>query len=549
LKPFLFNPERKHIGILVNVFLVISILYFFSSIFYGLDFTDSFYHLNQALHPANDIYLYPFFLSSVIIKGIIGFVGPEIIHLRFLNSLMLFFSILIPFFIIKIKKPREEVLFYIACGLFLFTPFNVNILGYDSISIFILSLIFSLSVLYLQKANLYVLLLLSFLCSLAILVRLPNLLVVPIVLSVIGISGKIQTGHFTWKPAVLYLGLTLLLVFFGFSLYYANFEEFYGASANSSSHDLKILFYNYFLHGLRILLFITLILGGYFAFKKSGRKIPKWVIYAVTGLFFIILIGVFVIRSKYSQNYSLFLTAFALSIIIVQIMRNRKNLLSIQNLVLYLYVLFLFINPFGSNTGLLKAASLFLLLPFVLSFQNLKPDKYWLLILIVLLPFSFIEKLSGTYEDDGIPLLNTTLTIPALHPVKTTKTRAAFLEKINSEIRELKKNNVEVYFYGDKSHIFHYLYPGTNLNINSFFQPIDELVYYPKIEQIINKKQRVAIFIIQSYPGNETRMQHIVGDELLNDGFKKIKTESFDYYLRIKTKKISRINTDYTDQK
>ena len=137
----------------MNVFLVISILYFFSSIFYGLDFTDSFYHLNQALHPANDIYLYPFFLSSVIIKGIIGFVGPEIIHLRFLNSLMLFFSILIPFFIIKIKKPREEVLFYIACGLFLFTPFNVNILGYDSISIFILSLIFSLSVLYLQKSQ------------------------------------------------------------------------------------------------------------------------------------------------------------------------------------------------------------------------------------------------------------------------------------------------------------------------------------------------------------------------------------------------------------
>jgi len=534
LKPFLFNPERKHIVLLVNVFLVLSVLYFFSSIFYGLDFTDSFYHLNQALYPANDIYLYPFFLSSIIIKGLIGLVGPEIIHLRFLNSLMLFFSILMPFFLIKIEKPREEVLFYIASGLFLFTPFNVNILGYDSISIFILSLIFSLTVLYCRRSGIYLLLLLALGCSAAVLIRLPNILVVPIVFSFIGVSKKNQAGYFIWKPAVLFLGLTILLVFFGFSMYYSHLEEFLGASANSSSHNLKILFYNYFLHGLRILLFITLILGGYFAFKKSVWKVPKLVIYAVTGLFFIILIGVFVIRSKYSQNYSLFLTAFALSIIIIQIMRNRKNLLSIQNLVLYLYVLFLFINPFGSNTGLLKAASLFLLLPFVLSFQNIKPDKYWLLILIVLVPFSFIEKLSGTYEDDGIPVLNTTLTIPALHPVKTTKTRAAFLEKINSEIRELKKNNVEVYFYGDKSHIFHYLYPETSMNIDFFFQPIDDLIYYSHLKKKLEGRERVAIFIIQSYPGNETRMQHIVGEELLNDGFKKIKTESFDYYLKIK---------------
>lgn len=346
------------------------------------------------------------------------------------------------------------MLFYIACGLFLFTPFNVNILGYDSISIFILSLIFSLSVLYLQKANLYVLLPLSFIGSLAVLIRLPNMIVVPIVLLVIGISGEIETGHFSWKPAALFLGLTLLLVFFGFSMYYSQIDELLGASANSSSHDLNILFYNYFLHGLKILLFITLISGGYFVFKKSGGEVPKLVKYVVTGLFFILLIGVFVIRSKYPQNYSLFLTAFALSIIIVHITRNRKNWLSIQNLVIYLYVLFLFINPLGSNTGLLKAVSLFLLLPFVLSFQNLKLDKFWLSILIVLVPFSFIEKLSGIYEDNSIPVLNSTLTIPALHPVKTTKTRAAFLEKIDSEISELKKNNMEVYFYGDKSHIF-----------------------------------------------------------------------------------------------
>lgn len=534
MNTFLFDPERKHIVLIVNIFLTVSVFYFFSSIFFGLDFTDSFYHLNQALTPADGIYLYPFFLSSIIIKGLISLVGPEVIYLRFFNSLMLFFSFLMPFLLIKIHKPRVEVHFYIACGLFLFTPFNVNILGYDSISIFILSFIFSLSVLYLQKANLYLLLLLSCICSLAVLIRLPNILVIPIVFFVMVFSGKLQKGNYSVNLPVMYMLLTIIFILFGFSFYYANLEEFFAASSNSSSHDLKMLFYNYFRHGLQMLLTVSLILAGYFTFKKAEEKMPKYIVYAGAGLIFIALIGLFVIRTKYSQNYSLFLTSLALSLVIVTIIQNRKDWLNFQNLVLYLYILFLFINPFGSNTGLLKATSLFLLLPFILSFRNLKPQPYWTVILVILLPFSLIEKLSGTYEDKGIPALNTPLNIGLLTPIRTTETRAAYLENIGVEIKELKTNNVQVYFYGDKSHIFHYLYPETRMSIDFFFQPVDDLKYYSQIIRKLNDNENVAIFIADSYPGNNSNNQHVVGEKLLNDGFKKMKTESFVYFLKTK---------------
>jgi len=207
-----------------------------------------------------------------------------------------------------------------------------------------------------------------------------------------------------------------------------------------------------------------------------------------------------VILSKYWQNYSLFLTSLTISIMILQILQNRKDLLSLKLMVLYLYFLFLFINPFGSNTGLLKAVSLFLLLPFVLSIYDLKLKQYWLLILIVLLPFSLIEKFYSSYEDRGILSLNRTLELKLLKPIKTTETRADFLEKIDVEVNELKKNNVQVYFYGDKSHIFHYLYPATNMNINSFFQPVDELAYYPKIKQGGKRKTPNCCFYSRFLP-------------------------------------------------
>lgn len=534
MSSFLFNPKRKHIVCFVNIFLSVTVIYFFSSIFYGLDFTDSFYHLNQALNPANGIYLYPFFLSSVIINGLISLVGPEIIYLRLLNSLLLFFSLLMPFFLIKIPKQRIQVLFYIACGLFLFTPFNVNILGYDTLSIFILSLIFSLSVLYLQKTNLYLLLLLSITCSLAVLIRLPNLSVVPIVLLVIGFGNKVQLGSFSRRSLVLFFLLTTVFIFLGFSMYYSHWDEFLGASTNSSSHDLKMLLYNYFQHGLQLLLIVSLLLAGYFLIKKARDKFSKFIIYASSGLIFITLIGLFVIRTKYSQNYAFFLTSLAISLVIVTIIQNRKDWLNPKNLVLYLYILFLFINPFGSDTGLLKATSLFLLIPFILSFYNFKPQPYWTVILVILLPLSLFEKLSSIYEDKSFPALNTPVNIGLLTPIRTTETRAAYLENIEREVKELKKNNVHVYFYGNKSHIFHYLYPETTLNINFFFQPTDDLKYYSHLIRKSNNYENIAIFIVDSYPGINSKNEHLVGVKLLSDGFKKVKTESCIYFFKNK---------------
>ena len=521
----------------VSIFTFLSIIYFFAGIFVGLDFTDTFYHLNQALHPAEGIYLNSSFLSSFIIKTFVEIFGPKIIYLRFINSLLLFFSLLIPFVFVRIEKPRLEVFFYIACVLFLFAPFNVNILGYDSLSIFILSLIFSLSILYLKSSKLYLLMLLSILCSAAVLIRLPNLLVIPIVFLAIGFNEKIRKGYFSAKDLklpVIFLFLTLLWVYLGFFMYYSGVEEFFRASANSTSHDLKILFYHYFKHGIKLILFISLIIGGHYFFKKLQYLIPRLLIYGILGLFYILFIGFFVILSKYWQNYSLFLTSLALSIIILQVIQNRKDLLSLKHMVLYLYFLFLFINPFGSNTGLLKAVSLFLLLPFVLSIYDLKLKQYWLLILIVLLPFSLIEKFYSSYEDRGILSLNRTLELKLLKPIKTTETRADFLEKIDMEVNELKKNNVQVYFYGDKSHIFHYLYPATNMNINSFFQPVDELAYYPKIKQVVNGKHRTAVFIVDSYPGDRSKDVSSVESSLIRDGFKRVNMEPIIYYLRIK---------------
>lgn len=536
----LLPPQNRSLALLTYTFLVASIIYFFSKIFFGIDFTDSFYHLNQALDPADGIFLYPFFLSSVILGLIVETLGPEIIYLRFINSFLLFLSLLIPFFLIRVNKTKVEVAFYIGCILILFAPFNVNILGYDTLSILILSLVFSYTILYIKKPHFLILTLISFLCSAAVLIRLPNLLLIFVVLLTLCFMERIRIGRFNFKFfrfPLFFLFTTFILICFGYSLYYPGVEEFLEASVNSTYHHLWGLLYNYFIHGIELFLYILLIIGGYCLFKKFyffSRNSP-FMLYGILGFSLIIFISSFIILSKYSQKYFLLLTAVAISILIIQIVQNRKNEFDFKNIVSCLFLLFLFINPFGSSTGLLKATSLFLLLPFVLSVYELKFKKYWGLILIIVLPFSFIENFYRAYEDKGLFSLNKTIEHELLHHIKTTDSRADFLKNMDLVIKELQSKNIQTYFYGDKSHIFHYLYPQTSLNINSFYQPIDDLVFYPQIERVLGDKQRVAFFIVDSYQDNIEREQYFLEKALIESGYSRRRMGSILFYQKITT--------------
>jgi len=186
----------------------------------------------------------------------------------------------------------------------------------------------------------------------------------------------------------------------------------------------------------------------------------------------------------------------------------------------------------GSNTGLLKAYSLSLLLPFVLSLHELKFKKYWLMLLIILIPFSMITKIFGIYEDKMILTLNNKLEIEELTPIYTNFTRKEYLQQTDVLVHQLNSQGVEVFFYGDKSHIFHYLYPETSLNITSFFQPVDNQNFFRDFSEDFSDRDKVAVFVVNSYPENLPSELSLVEMKLMNKGFIKVEDNSLKYYLR-----------------
>lgn len=203
-----------------------------------------------------------------------------------------------------------------------------------------------------------------------------------------------------------------------------------------------------------------------------------------------------------------------------------------DNLILGVFFSFLFINAFGSNLGLLKTSFLFLLLPFVLSAIPVRSSNFWNVILIILIPLAIFLKFHRTYEGQNIFSLNRTLKFELLHPIKTSEERLIFLDEVDKKVKQLQNENVSVFFYGNKSHIFHYLYPNTTLGIKAIDQPLENLIFFPQIEEKIRDKEKVAVFLIPSYPGSPENIENAVEAKLIESGFKKSQEGSLNFLLK-----------------
>ncbi|MCY2686940.1 hypothetical protein [Salinimicrobium sp. TH3] len=325
---------------------------------------------------------------------------------------------------------------------------------------------------------------------------------------------------------------SLLNVFVIYYLYYQEWQAFVQASLGSVSHDLKLLIYRYIRDGFKILIFSSFIVANFFLYAKVSKLYSNDSAFRINIAIYLFFVPVFLFAG---YSYPLFLAALAFSVAVLHFFTTSGKTKKMEYIILFVFVAFLFINPAGSNLGFLKASFLFLLFPFVLSNVKLKAKNFWISIIVVLIPFAFFGKFFRTYEDGEITTLKKTLDFEVLYPIQTSEERYKFLKTIDQQVTELQEQDVQVYFYGNKSHIFHYLYPDSSLDIKAFNQPVDDLIFYPIIKDEISDKAKVAIFLVTSYPESTETSENILKKELLSRGFTKSGRGALTYLLKVKS--------------
>lgn len=506
------------------LFLVLGLIYFFSKIFFGLDFTDSFYHLNVALDSPSENYPSTFFLSSYIIKGASLFAGKKIIIYRVFNAIIILLSIVIPLISLK-RKPSKNDLILISIILILISPLNANILGYDTFSLFFLSLVFSLLILYRRKPTGRKLLLLSLACVLAIFIRLPNLILIPLIsLSIFLVHHK-SVSSLRLKQPILFVALSIIFIISGYLLQYPGLEGLF--DWNNDYHNPVELFKNYGIDAIYVIIYLGvlfLFLQFYKRIKNRNDKVYIILLILAFSLFLFFGVG----YEKFSRTYILFLIALTILVVGRQI-DYKKELFGKTNFHLSVYLLFLSVLAFGSNTGLIKSALIIVLIPAVFYIRVIRDRIFYTMLLLPLIFFSISINLKNIYEDLPLWYLDKELD-EELAWVRTSEIRKEYLQDLEATVDSLKDEGIEVHTWGNKSHIINYLYPGSALSVLEFFQPLDT---DRPVRELENKSPNSPKALILSgyYPvAKSSDSIYYIEEELIENGFTRLNNSRLRIY-------------------
>ena len=403
---------------------------------------------------------------SVIWGGVFGW---SLISFRYLAATISNITIILGG-VYLYKNCRKISLTFFTVGLSAFLLSLVQqksyLYGWDIFSnLFIVCNLIILLSLY-KRESIKNLLLLSFCTSCAILCRIPNVVILPIIAFLIFISVNVKTFQFV----VTYLLFSIAFIFLWVVLLYGNPSEFISSiEANKiDSHSINIIF-NYYVYDLiRNIktysmcgsVFIAIWLTKYFKTKRSTTAL----IFLIG--FITLFYPLFIIRATdaYNGGINSYLSALSL-IFLIYLLIKSKGLAKIHQqhlrLVLLTLAIFSFIPTMGSNTGVFKAlnASVYpLLIAIGYQYAGYSIKLFSILIIGSIMLFAPFSKRIVLFQDKGMAFTTCELTQQDLKRIWTTPENSEYISNSLTLIQKHLPQNQHVLILGDNANRFMFEY-------------------------------------------------------------------------------------------
>jgi hypothetical protein len=506
-------------------------IYPFLFIRYGLDYTDGpFTYIGYTGHGFE--FFNVTFLSVLIGSGWASIFGDSIISFRIFATLLNIISITIPVFFLSRNDYIKIKLRYLALAVIFSTTLTCYVLNYDAISLFFLSLTATGFLLYLRDGRYLFLILTGALTALVASTRLPSIVVIFPVLSVLCFQiyskklsareGVILTGGYIITFAATFLLLRKLFITTDTSSPQLGATHSLFNVLKSEARDGIILF-----EMMAVLSLLALIYNKLRALSMSAVYI-RVILSIIISLYFLVRI----IPPIYNWNISLFYSAIILWIPLVLLYDSyRKN--SQDDIAVYLFCIMLgFVPALGSDTGLLKLSSGYIILMPVLlyQFRNILQPKEGVvnlrLLALFVIGLSIFNKagLGRTYEDQPIRQLTAEVDHKKLRWIKTSRERKDQIESVISKVNELRTSDPHsnVMFYGSKAYLFTYL---TNSEIpysTPFYMTYQNKEDEQRMSDYLSENTaRPYVFLIFDYPDKPVDMNgYLIAECLKRHGYK-----------------------------
>lgn len=514
------------------VYIFFIVIYPFLFIQYGLDYTDGpFTYIGYAGHGFE--FFNVTFLSVLIGSWWASIFGDNIISFRIFATLLDIISIIIPvLFLLRKNQSLRIRLRYLAFAVIFSTTLTCYILNYDAVSLFFLSLTVTGFLLYLRNGGYLLLILTGALTALVVSARLPSIVVIFPVLSILCFQiytkkisardGVILTGGYIITFAATFLLSRKLFITTGTSSPQLGATHSLFNILKSEVRDGAILF-----EMMAVLSLLALIYNKLRALSMSAVYI-RVILSIIISLYFFVRI----IPPLYNWNISLFYSAIVLWILLVLLYDSyRKN--NHDDIAVYLFCIMLgFVPALGSDTGLLKLSSGYIILMPVLlyKFRNIllpKEDVVNIrLLALFVICLSIFNKagLGRTYEDQPIRLLTAEIDHKKLRWIKTSKERKDQIESVISKVNQLRESDPHsnFMFYGSKAYLFTYLTDSEIPYSTPFYMTYQNKEDEQRMSNYLSENSaRPYVFLIFDYPDKPVDMNgYLIAECLKRHGYK-----------------------------
>lgn len=489
--------------------------------FLGCDLTDTFYHLNM---PASPLTIgTSFFISSLQNLGV-----HELLTFRLIAMIIH----ALPYLFLWVYFRKDHYIGILigliySCQIASQVPVSAFMLGHDllvnTLAFFIVVLSFHLF----KKDTKSIspsMFLLSALIGTILCVKLTSIVFCGwVIVGMLCVSWISAEGRFSfskralnkclWVGAFSLIAYLLLLLVSGhltwayiesiFFTFFSSGDSSAESMANiNPSYSLGILFGGY-LQDLGYLLFYTLslfLIG--FIWHKQKAIICK----SISVILLLCMTCRVIMTSTYNWDLSIMSSALFVGLsVLLWIQKGSCPFLRLKLIILCGASFFCIL---GTNTGLLKLTTLYVLfIPFL--YDNLQEDfkkiaKPLLLgFLVLLLGVGLTIRLMRSYEDPVSAWNAEAITLKGLNHIRTTPSRARYLESVLTTIDTLGKDGYHVLTYGRPSHAFDYLL-GAKQEVlrKSFWQHLDEPWAIKEVNTVITEKSSpLAILVFENcYP-------------------------------------------------
>lgn len=512
-KTFTLNDLDLKWGI-IPVTLVL--LYQLGFIFFGLDFSDSFFFANNYIR-AGAAEVHPtYFLTTYFGHYWSVLFGSHILAFRTFNWLLNAVFMLSPLLLLKKPDQKYFILYYVLGSIVLAPEMATYLLSFDTFTNFFLVLSLVLLLKHISSPGAGLLVAIGTLSAVLIGCRIPNLLVVPVVGGVLIADGVVKKHSFVaiFRALLVYGGSVLAAFGLIVILYYGSVTAYFDkliaqiAFESTAGHETSKLLENYLRDFIMVWLYAAFI-GLVYFINKLNYKTPalRYLGGAISAIIVLVFFYKFIKGAYYNWQLVLFLNAVLLSYVLIYFFENLKAIRTSRMVAVFSVAVFSYIPAFGSDTGLLKTYAVFALVPFLFTCFRVKHLQIFIGLLLLLSPVAVIDKLYVIYEDDPVLRLKETHAYSGIDHIYTTPANVAYVKEVAGKFNGLKAKNQEVVFYGNNSHLFNYLLKGSEKVFGTFKMDLDNAGELDKMVET-GKTRKPVFFIVDrafradsAYPG------------------------------------------------